>query len=175
MNRIINLEQTRFIIFSILSPIFGCLTPTKGFVYALVVMFAFNIWAGMRADGVAIMRYKNFSFRKFKNALCELLLYLFIVEAIFFIMENCGDGQAAIVVVKSLTYVFMYVYLQNAFRNLIVAYPRNLALRIIYHVIRLEFTRALPSHLQPIIERMEKELGDDPDKNNKKKGENENE
>lgn len=157
------------------SPLFAYLTPTAGFMYALVIMFAFNIWAGMRADGVAIVRCKNFSFRKFKNALCELLLYLFIVEIIFVIMKNCGDDQAAIVVVKSLTYVFMYVYLQNAFRNLIIAYPRKLALRIIYHVIRLEFTRALPSYLQPIIDRLEKESGDDPDKNNKKKGENENE
>lgn len=169
----LNLEQWRIIVISTVSPVLGYLTPTKGFVYALVVMFAFNIWAGMRADGVAIVRCKNFSFRKFKNALCELLLYLFIVEAIFVIMKNCGDGQAAIVVVKTLTYVFMYVYLQNAFRNLIVAYPKELALRIIYHVIRLEFARALPSHLQPIIERLEKEFGDDPDKikNDKKKGE----
>lgn len=168
----LNLEQWRIIIISTVSPVLGYLTPTKGFVYALIVMFAFNIWAGMRADGVAIVRCKNFSFRKFKNALCELLLYLFIVEAIFVIMKNCGDGQAAIVVVKTLTYVFMYVYLQNAFRNLIVAYPKELALRIIYHVIRLEFARALPSHLQPIIERLEKEFGDDPDKikNDKKKG-----
>lgn len=171
----LNFENFRMLIISILSPIFGYITPTNGFVFALVIMFSFNIWAGMRADGVAIVRCKNFSFRKFKNALCELLLYLFIVEAIFIIMKNCGDDQAAIVVVKSLTYVFMYVYLQNAFRNLIIAYPRNLALRIIYHVIRLEFTRALPSHLQPIIERLEKEFGDDPDKNNKKKGEKENE
>lgn len=169
----LNLEQWRIIVISTVSPVLGYLTPTKGFVYALVVMFAFNIWAGMRADGVAIVRCKNFSFRKFKNALCELLLYLFIVEAIFVIMKNCGDDQAAIVVVKTLTYVFMYVYLQNAFRNLIVAYPKELALRIIYHVIRLEFARALPSHLQPIIERLEKEFGDDPDKikNDKKKGE----
>lgn len=169
----LNLEQWRIIVISTISPLLGYLTPTKGFVYALVVMFAFNIWAGMRADGVAIVRCKNFSFRKFKNALCELLLYLFIVEAIFIIMKNCGDDQAAIVVVKTLTYVFMYVYLQNAFRNLIVAYPKELALRIIYHVIRLEFARALPSHLQPIIERLEKEFGDDPDKikNDKKKGE----
>lgn len=169
----LNLEQWRIIVISTVSPVLGYLTPTKGFVYALVVMFAFNIWAGMRADGVAIVRCKNFSFRKFKNALCELLLYLFIVEAIFVIMKNCGDDQAAIVVVKTLTYVFMYVYLQNAFRNLIVAYPKGLALRIIYHVIRLEFARALPSHLQPIIERLEKEFGDDPDKikNDKKKGE----
>lgn len=169
----LNLEQWRILVISTVSPVLGYLTPTKGFVYALVVMFAFNIWAGMRADGVAIVRCKNFSFRKFKNALCELLLYLFIVEAIFVIMKNCGDDQAAIVVIKTLTYVFMYVYLQNAFRNLIVAYPKELALRIIYHVIRLEFARALPSHLQPIIERMEKEFGDDPDKikNDKKKGE----
>lgn len=169
----LNLEQWRIIVISTVSPVLGYLTPTKGFVYALIVMFAFNIWAGMRADGVAIVRCKNFSFRKFKNALCELLLYLFIVEAIFVIMKNCGDDQAAIVVVKTLTYVFMYVYLQNAFRNLIVAYPKELALRIIYHVIRLEFARALPSHLQPIIERLEKEFGDDPDKikNDKKKGE----
>lgn len=175
MERIFNWEQWRIIGISAVSPVLGYLTPTKGFVYALVVMFAFNIWAGMRADGVAIVRCKNFSFRKFKNALCELLLYLFIVESIFVIMKNCGDDQAAIIVVKSLTYVFMYVYLQNAFRNLIIAYPRKLALRIIYHVIRLEFTRALPSHLQPIIERLEKEFGGDPDKNNKKKGEKGNE
>lgn len=168
----LNWEQWRIIAISTVSPVLGYLTPTKGFVYALVVMFAFNIWAGMRADGVAIVRCKNFSFRKFKNALCELLLFLFIAETIFVIMKNCGDDQAAIVVVKTLTYVFMYVYLQNAFRNLIIAYPRELALHIIYHIIRLEFTRALPSHLQPIIERLEKEFGDDPDKikNDKKKG-----
>ena len=89
--------------------------------------------------------------------------------------SNIRDDKAAIIAVKSLTYVFMYVYLQNAFRNLIIAYPRNLGLRIVYHVIRLEFTRALPSHLQPIIDRLEKEFGDDPDINNKKKGEKENE
>lgn len=170
-----NFENMRIILVASFSPMLGYFTPTKGFVFSLVMMFSFNIWAGMRTDGVSIVRCKNFSFRKFKNALCELLLYLFIVETIFIIMKNCGDYQAAIVVVKSLTYVFMYVYLQNAFRNLIIAYPRNLALHIIYHVIRLEFTRALPSHLQPIIDRLEKEFGDDPDKNNKKKGENENE
>lgn len=160
MERIFNWEQWRIIAISTVSPLFGYLTPTKGFIYALVVMFAFNIWAGMRADGVAIVRCKNFSFRKFKNALCELLLYLFIVEAIFIIMKNCGDDQAAIVVVKSLTYVFMYVYLQNAFRNLIKAYPTKVALRIIYHVIRLEFTRVLPAYWQPIIERYQREHDD---------------
>lgn len=156
----LNWEQWRVIVVSTVSPVLGYLTPTNGFVYALVVMFAFNIWAGMRADGVAIVRCKNFSFPKFKNALCELLLYVVIIYVIYSVMWQCGDGVAAIIVIKSLTYVFMYVYLQNAFRNLIVAYPRELALRIIYHVIRLEFARALPSYWQPIIERFQKETDD---------------
>lgn len=39
---------------STVSSLFGYVTPTKGFIYALVAMFAFNIWTGMRADGVAI-------------------------------------------------------------------------------------------------------------------------
>lgn len=143
-----------------LSPVLAYLTPTAGFMYALIIMFAFNIWAGMRADGVAIVRCKNFSFPKFKNALCELLLYVVIIYVIYSVMWQCGDGGAAIIVIKSLTYVFMYVYLQNAFRNLIVAYPRELALRIIYHIIRLEFARALPSYWQPIIERFQKETDD---------------
>lgn len=161
MEKLFNLEQWRLIAISTVSPLFGYLTPTRGFVYALVVMFAFNIWAGMRADGVAIVRCTNFSFSKFKNALCELLLYLTIIETIFAIMKNCGDEGAALVVVKSLTYVFMSVYLQNAFRNLIIAYPKNVAIRVIYHIIRLEFTRALPSHIQPIIDRFEKEFDKD--------------
>ena len=114
---------------------------------------------------------KNFRSESFKNALCELLLYLFIVEAIFIIMKNCGDDKAAIVVVKSLTYVFMYVYLQNAFRNLIKAYPTKVALRIIYHVIRLEFTRVLPGYWQPIIERYQREHDSDIINDKEKEGE----
>nr|DAS72523.1 MAG TPA: hypothetical protein [Caudoviricetes sp.] len=137
--------------------------------YALIIMFAFNIWAGMRADGVAIKNCKRFSFRKFKNALAELLLYVTIIHVIYSVMLQCGDNEAAMIVIKSLTYVFMYVYLQNAFRNLIVAYPKKIALRIIYHVIRLEFTRALPSYWQPIIERFQAETDGDII-NNKKEG-----
>lgn len=137
--------------------------------YALIIMFAFNIWAGMRADGVAIKNCKRFSFRKFKNALAELLLYVIIIHVIYSVMLQCGDNEAAMIVIKSLTYVFMYVYLQNAFRNLIVAYPKKIALRIIYHVIRLEFTRALPSYWQPIIERFQAETDGDII-NNKKEG-----
>lgn len=151
-------ENLRLVATSCLSYAFGWLMPTKGFVLALVLMFAFNCWAGMRADGVSIARCKNFSFSKFKNALVEILLYLVIIEMVFTIMASCGDNKAALVTAKSMTYVFIYVYLQNSFKNLVKAYPRKMALRVIYHLLRFEFTRALPSYLKPIIERVEKEI-----------------
>ena len=171
MERLFNWEQWRIIAISTVSPLFGYVTPTKGFVYALVVMFAFNIWAGMRADGVAIRNCKRFSFHKFKNALAELLLYVTIIHVIYSVMLQCGDNEAAKVVIKSLTYVFMYVYLQNAFRNLIKSYPTKVALRIIYHVIRLEFTRVLPGYWQPINERYQREHDSDIINDKEKEGE----
>lgn len=160
MDRLFTWEQWRMIFATSLSPILAYLTPTAGFMYALVIMFAFNIWAGMRADGVSVKHCKNFRFSKFKNALAELFLYVAIIHVIYSVMLQCGDNEAAKIVIKSLTYVFMYVYLQNAFRNLIKAYPTNVALRIIYHVIRLEFTRVLPAYWQPIIERYQREHDD---------------
>lgn len=38
------------------SPLLAYLTPTAGFMYALVIMFAFNIWAGMRAVALVAMK-----------------------------------------------------------------------------------------------------------------------
>lgn len=109
-------------------------------------------------DGVSIARCRNFSMGKFKNALVEIVLYLIIIEMVFTIMASCGDSKAALVTAKSMTYVFIYVYLQNSFKNLVKAYPRKMALRVIYHLLRFEFTRALPSYLKPIIERVEGEI-----------------
>ncbi len=158
MDKLFTLDQLRLILVSIFSPILAYLTPTGNFLVALVIMFAFNIWCGMRADGVSIVRCKNFKWSKFKNALLELLFYLFIIEMMFTIMNLIDEEDNSILLIKSLTVVFLYVYLQNAFKNLVIAYPKNKVYRIIYHLIRFEFTRAMPSHVQGVIERIENEI-----------------
>lgn len=155
MDRIFNMEQMRMVVVTCVSGALGFLTPTAGFLTALIIMFGFNVWAGMRADGISIVNCRRFKFSKFRASLLELFLYLIIMESVYTVMVACGDKPAAIVAIKSLTYVFLYVYLQNSFRNLVVAYPNKMALRMIYHIIRLEFTRALPSYLQEIIKRVE--------------------
>lgn len=163
MDRLLTLDQIRVICVSLFSSMLAYLTPTKGFLIALAVMFAFNIWCGMRADGVSIVRCKNFSWGSLKS-LAELLLYLVIIEVVFIFMNSIGDGESAFIVIKTITYVFSYVYLQNAFKNLIMAYPKNKAFRIIYHLIRFEFKRAMPSHVQGVIERIENEIDKEEEK-----------
>lgn len=161
MDRLFNLEQLRIIFVTVTSPIIAYMTTTSNFIFALIIAFAFNIFAGMRADGVSISRCKNFKFSKFKNALLEICLYLVIIHVLYSIVILCGDKKGAHFVIKSLTYVFIYVYATNSFKNLIKAYPKNVALRIIFHILRLEFTRAMPSYWKPIIERFQKETDND--------------
>lgn len=160
MERVFSVDQFRTVAVSIFSSVFAYFTPTKGFIIALAVMFSFNIWCGMRADGVSITTCRNFSWQKFKHALAELLLYLIIIEVLYTFMCSVGDGANAVLVIKTITYVFSYVYLQNAFKNLIHAYPKNRAFRIIYHIIRFEFKRAMPAHVQEVIDRIDKDSSD---------------
>lgn len=93
MDKLLNSDQIRIICAPMISSIMAFFTPTKGFLIALVIMFAFNIWCGMRADGVIIIRCKNFRWGKFKNALMELLLYLIIIEIVYTFMMSVGDGD----------------------------------------------------------------------------------
>lgn len=170
----LDLEHIRLIAVGLVSPLLAYITPTKGFVIALVIAFGANVICGMRADGISVTRCKNFSFRKFKNAVFELVMYLLIIQFVYAIMTALGDQKAALVAIKSLSYIFIYIYLQNSFKNLVKVYPKRMALRIIYHVIRLEFTRALPSHIQPIIDRVEREHGKDLEIEEAKRVKNEN-
>lgn len=148
---------------SMISTTVSYFTPTNGFMYSLVVTFAFNIWAGMRADGITITSCKRFSFKKFKNALAELLLYLIIIWLMYFIMNSCGDPNTALIIVKAITYVIMYVYIQNAFRNLVLAYPNRPAIRVIYHIIRFEFNKVISQYVDGVlskIDELDKEIKD---------------
>lgn len=96
MDRLFNLEQLRIIFVSVTSPIIAYMTTTSNFIFALIIAFAFNLFAGMRADGVSILRCINFKFSKFKNALLEICLYLVIIHVLYSIVILCGDKKKPI-------------------------------------------------------------------------------
>ena len=158
MNRILEFEQLRLIAISAISSLLAILTPTTGFVYAMLIGFAFNLFCGMRADGISINRCTNFSWNKARRAMFELLLYFTIIYVIYSIVYACGDKIEAVYSAKILTYVFDYAYICNGFKNLIIAYPKNIIFRVIYHLLRFELMKALPGYWKPIIERLNDEF-----------------
>ena len=158
MTDLLDSSQIQQVAVTVVSAILAWATPTEGFLLALVIAFGFNIFCGMQADGVSIIRCKNFSGSKFKNALVELLLYVFITYVMYGIMIGCNDDNEFIFVIKMLTYIFCYVYIRNGFKNLVKAYPKNIAFRVIYYILRFEFAKALPSYWKPILERLDKEF-----------------
>lgn len=158
VNRLFEFEQIRLIVISALSSLLAILTPTEGFVIAMIIGFGFNLFCGMRADGVSINRCKNFSWRKAREAMLELLLYFTIIYVLYGIVYACGDKSEAIYAAKILTYIFDYTYICNGFKNLIVAYPKNITFRIVYHLIRFELAKALPGYWKPIIDRLNSEF-----------------
>ena len=167
MNKIFDPSQIQLIIVSTFSPLLAALTPTEGFLLALVIAFGFNVFCGMRADGVSITRCTNFKWSKIKNALAELLLYTLICYVIYGIVISCNDYKEALLIIKTLTYIFSYLYIANGFKNLIKAYPKNIAFRVIYYLLRFELTKALPTYWRSIIDRISNEL-DKKDKENEK-------
>lgn len=153
----IQTTPTQLLVVSSSAPIVCFFSPTWGLVTALVIMYAFDIFCGMRADGIEISHGDNFSFKKLGNATKLLLLYLVILQVLYSVVKLNGNPDAGLLATKSLNYVFLYVYLQNSFKNLRKAYPKNKHIIIAYYLIRFEFTKALPGNVQDIIEKIEKD------------------
>lgn len=127
----------------VISSLVAAITPTGGFVTALLLAWSFNVWCGMRADGVINIKCQNWSWRKFAHALAELCMYLLIVEVVALITYSCGDANEGIFACKTINYVFVWYNIENGLKNLCKSYPKNRAFWIVYLFIRFEFTKML--------------------------------
>jgi len=155
MWNILTMEQIRLIVVSAGASLMASIAPTHGFVVGLLLCWTFNVWAGARADGVAVFACRHFSWSKFKTALWELLLFIAIIWLIHSVVWFSDDREPAGYAAKWLSYVFDYHYVSNAFKNLVKTYPKNKGLWMVYLVIRLEFHRLIPSHISEAIKQYE--------------------
>lgn len=151
-------EQVRALWTLLCSTILAILAPTGSFLVAMTLACMFNIWAGMRADGVSVIRCHAFSWGKFREAIFEFAVILAVIELIRGIMFLCGDGGASMYPVKILTYTVCLMYVQNSLKNLVKAYPKNRSLWVMYLFVRFEWKRALPSNVGAMVEQYEKHV-----------------
>lgn len=151
-------EQIRLVWTLLCSTLLAIVAPTGTFLAALTLACMFNVWAGMRADGVSVIRCKKFSWDKFLRALYEFAVILAVIELIRGIMYLCGDDGVSLYPVKILTYAACIIYLQNALKNLVKAYPKNKMLWVVYLFIRCEWRKALPANVDAMLEQYEQHV-----------------
>lgn len=148
-------ENLRYIFVSIASAFLSVFPHTANFVLALLILYGFNVFCGMCADGITIRNCKPFRMKKFRASLIELFIYVLIVKVVHNSVHLCDNESTAMYASRVITLILCYVYLRNSFRNLVVTYPMNIGYRIIYYTISLELTKIIPSQLNEIIKREE--------------------
>ncbi len=138
----------------VLSAVVAAVDPTRGFVVAIILAGFFNIWCGMRSDGVTIINCRKFSWSKFKHSIVELFVLLGVVEMIAMICHSMGDNEVKLYACKVVGYCIVYCYLDNGLKNLCKAYPKSKGLWLVYLFIHLDFRRLL--HIDELMEKYDK-------------------
>ena len=150
----------------ILCTLLAAVTPTVQFVTAVVVAAFFNVWCGMRADGVVNIRCRNFSWGKFKYALMELLAFLFVIEVIAVVCHSMGDIEARQYACKTAAYLIIYCYIDNGLKNLCKAYPKSRGLWQLYLFVHLDFRRLI--RIDELMDRYDEHVKKQKDEDNRK-------
>lgn len=156
MDKIFSIISIKAIWNYILMAVLAAVTPTQNFVLVVCIACMFNLFGGMRADGVTNIRCKNFSWRKFRYCLAELLVFLLIIEVVAILFHIMGDRGAQYYVCKTLAYCIAYFYVDNGLKNICKAYPKSKGMWIVYLFIHLDFKRVLK--IDELIEKYDAHL-----------------
>lgn len=158
MSEIFSLQGIRSMWAYLGCSLLAAVTPTKQFVAAIVLMCFWNIWCGMRADGVTNFSAcnKNFSWKKVSKALIELAVFLVIIELIAIVTTSMGDASEGIYACKAAGYCIVYCYFDNGLKNLCKAYPTSKGLWYIYLFVHLDFRRIL--NIDTLMEKYDEHL-----------------
>lgn len=180
MERLKNLDAICIWLRGIIGAIFvflaGYLDTTKTFLYALVIVFFFNIVAGFRADEVRVemkrlfpplFKSANFRPNKFKTALFEFTMIIFAVYLLKVLIDLFHLHEHSTFIVQALMGVAVYFYTKNIIKNARNILPNSYFFKFLDIALSLKFKEIIPTAFADAIDEVEK-------KNKEKKGGEEN-
>ena len=130
------LDRIKEFYWLLLTALFSVFSPVKHALIFLMIAFMFNIISGIITD-VHVNR-APFSLKKAFNAFTQLLFYAVCVVFLDYGARLMGDADIGITAVKWLTYIVVYFYLANIFRNARLVYPKSAAINFIYDLLSTE-------------------------------------
>ena len=130
------------------------LQPLHAAMLVLFVIFMADMLFGVLADLIA--NKKKMNAKKSLIAFAYAAVYLFIIAKIYVIGERMGDKSEALFIGKWITYVFVYFYITNIIRNMLLLFPNSRQIKFLEFVLCLEFTKKIPG-LGEFLEKEKKE------------------
>lgn len=135
-------DSVKTICVVVISAVCAYLEPIQHVVQLLFLLAGIDILVGI-ITAVAIDG-ERFKFKKFILAAVYVLIYLGVAALIYTVGRLQGDYNEMMVVVKMVTYVFIYFYIANVLKNLRKLLPTNKVIAFLDFVIGLEFAKRIP-------------------------------
>lgn len=137
------IDRLKELYWIILAALISAFSPVRNALIFLMLAFIFNIITGIIAD--IHVNKASFSLKKAFNAFSQLLFYAVCVVFIDYGARLMGDSDIGVTAVKWLTYIVVYFYFTNIFRNARNIYPRSATIRFIYDLLSTEIFSRLKS------------------------------
>ncbi len=135
------IEKTKELFWLFVTAFISVLSPVQNVLILLFIAFLFNIATGIIAD-VHVNKAK-FSLKKAFNAITQLTFYATCVVFLDYGARLLGEPGIGVTAVKWMTYIVVYFYLTNIFRNARLVYPKNATINFIYELLSTEIFEKL--------------------------------
>ena len=139
------MDELKTVVITAFGALFSLLAPIQYFMYAMVLLFFLNFVFGLAADIVNGGKWENKKAMMF--FVCCAVFFVTACSA-FVIGHFMGEHGQAIVVVKFLCYIAIYVFGTNIFRNLRDIAPEksqwNRFFDLCYYILSVQFLEKIP-------------------------------
>lgn len=136
-------EKVKELFWVIVTALSSVLMPVKGTLILLFISFIFNIVTGIITD-VHVNKAK-FDLKKAFNAITQLTFYATCAIFLNYGTSLINEVEIGLIAVKWLTYIVVYFYLANIFKNARQVYPKSQAINFIYELLSTEIFDRLKS------------------------------
>lgn len=130
------IEKIKELYWLVATALLSVFTPVKNIIVLLLLAFIFNIMTGIIAD-VHVNKAK-FNIKKAFNAITQLSFYAVCVVFLDYGSKLLEEPSIGVTAVKWLTYIVVYFYLANIFKNAKLIYPTSNAIKFIYELLSTE-------------------------------------
>lgn len=134
-------ERIKDLFLLIITGIISVLCPVQNTLILLFLSFIFNIIIGILTD-VHVNKAK-FNIKKAFEAITQLMFYTACVVFFDYGARLLGNPGIGITAVKWLTYIVVYFYLTNIFKNAKQLYPRSQSILFIYELLSTQIFERL--------------------------------